>query len=58
VHKATLGASMVSLAPQKNVPNWESANKINLSLNKPIKNKGFMLMLLPEYFGCGKFEYA
>jgi hypothetical protein len=31
--RATIGASMVSLEQQKNVPNFESANKIHLSLN-------------------------
>jgi hypothetical protein len=32
VHRATLGASMMSLEQQENAPNWESANKIRLSL--------------------------
>jgi hypothetical protein len=32
VHRATLGASMISLEQEKNVPNWEKANKIHLSL--------------------------
>jgi hypothetical protein len=30
-HRATLGASMISLEQVKNVPNWEIANKIRLS---------------------------
>jgi hypothetical protein len=30
---ATLGASMMLLEQQENVPNWESANKIRLSLD-------------------------
>jgi hypothetical protein len=33
VHKATLGASLMSLEQQKNVPNWESTNKILISLS-------------------------
>jgi DNA-binding XRE family transcriptional regulator len=31
-HKATLGASMISLEEEKNAPNWVTANKIRLSL--------------------------
>jgi hypothetical protein len=30
-HRATLGASMISLEQEKNAPNWEKANKICLS---------------------------
>ncbi len=30
--RATLGASMMLLKKQENGPNWESANKIHLSL--------------------------
>ncbi len=33
VHKATLGAPMMSQKKEKNTPNWEPANKIHLSLN-------------------------
>jgi hypothetical protein len=32
VHRASLGASMISLEQEKNAPNWEAANKIRLSL--------------------------
>jgi hypothetical protein len=31
-HRATLGASMISLEQVKYLPNWETANKIRLSL--------------------------
>jgi hypothetical protein len=30
-HRATLGASMISLEQVKNAPNWETANQIRLS---------------------------
>jgi hypothetical protein len=39
-HRATLGASMILLEQEKNAPNWVTANKIRLSLYKPI---GFTL---------------
>jgi hypothetical protein len=35
-HRATLGASMISLEQVKNAPNWETANKIRLSFYLPI----------------------
>ncbi len=37
--RATLGASMISLEPEKNAPNLVTANKIRLFLYEPIRFK-------------------